>query len=115
MRERVENQLVDNMIAAYVDWRDTCRAVNNAYFGRAPPGSMPRSRSRGMPRRSTQRSLWPMSTPVWSGGSALWSRLTAIFRGRSIRRRGVRSHETCGLLGWPASARAGARFGERMA
>jgi hypothetical protein len=31
MRKRTESRLVDEMISAYVDWRDACRAVHAAY------------------------------------------------------------------------------------
>ncbi|HEY2437107.1 MAG TPA: hypothetical protein VGH93_07985 [Solirubrobacteraceae bacterium] len=31
MRKRLEKRLVDKMIDAYVDWRDACLAVNDAY------------------------------------------------------------------------------------
>jgi hypothetical protein len=31
MRNRIETQLVDGTIGAYVDWREACRAVHDAY------------------------------------------------------------------------------------
>jgi hypothetical protein len=31
MRKRTETRLVDNMISAYVDWREACRLVHDAY------------------------------------------------------------------------------------
>ena len=31
MRKRTEARLVDTMIGAYVDWRDACRLVHEAY------------------------------------------------------------------------------------
>jgi hypothetical protein len=31
MKKRLEKRLVDKMIDAYVDWRDACLAVNDAY------------------------------------------------------------------------------------
>jgi hypothetical protein len=31
MRKRTETRLVDEMIGAYVDWREACRAVQAAY------------------------------------------------------------------------------------
>ena len=31
MRKRTETRLVDGMIRAYVDWREGCRLVHNAY------------------------------------------------------------------------------------
>jgi hypothetical protein len=31
MRKRTETRLVDEMISAYVDWREACRAVHAAY------------------------------------------------------------------------------------
>ena len=31
MRKRSETRLVDSMISAYVDWRDACRVVRDAY------------------------------------------------------------------------------------
>ena len=31
MRKRTETQLVDTMIGAYVDWREACRLVHDAY------------------------------------------------------------------------------------
>ena len=31
MRKRTETRLVDSMISAYVDWRDACRLVHDAY------------------------------------------------------------------------------------
>jgi hypothetical protein len=31
MRKRTETRLVDRMIGAYVDWREACRLVHDAY------------------------------------------------------------------------------------
>jgi hypothetical protein len=31
MRKRTETRLVDSMIGAYVEWREACRLVNDAY------------------------------------------------------------------------------------
>ena len=31
MRKRTETRLVDRMISAYVDWREACRLVHDAY------------------------------------------------------------------------------------
>jgi hypothetical protein len=31
VRKRTETRLVDRMISAYVDWRETCRLVHDAY------------------------------------------------------------------------------------
>jgi hypothetical protein len=31
MRRRTETRLVDRMISAYVDWREACRLVHDAY------------------------------------------------------------------------------------
>ena len=31
MRKRTETRLVDRMISAYVDWREACRVVRDAY------------------------------------------------------------------------------------
>jgi hypothetical protein len=31
MRKRTETRLVDSMISAYVDWREACRLVDDAY------------------------------------------------------------------------------------
>jgi hypothetical protein len=31
MRKRTETRLVDTMIGAYVDWREACRVVHDAY------------------------------------------------------------------------------------
>jgi hypothetical protein len=31
MRKRTETRLVDRMIGAYVDWREECRLVHDAY------------------------------------------------------------------------------------
>jgi hypothetical protein len=31
MRKRTETRLVDRMISAYVDWREACRQVHDAY------------------------------------------------------------------------------------
>lgn len=31
MRKRTETQLVDRMINAYIDWREACRLVHEAY------------------------------------------------------------------------------------
>jgi hypothetical protein len=31
MRNRIDTQLVDTMIGAYVDWREACRLVHDAY------------------------------------------------------------------------------------
>jgi hypothetical protein len=31
MRKRTETRLVDTMISAYVDWREACRLVHDAY------------------------------------------------------------------------------------
>jgi hypothetical protein len=31
MRNRIETQLVDRTIGAYVDWREACREVQDAY------------------------------------------------------------------------------------
>jgi hypothetical protein len=31
MRKRTETRLVDGMISAYVDWREACRLVHDAY------------------------------------------------------------------------------------
>jgi hypothetical protein len=31
MRKRTETRLVDTMIGAYVDWREACRLVHDAY------------------------------------------------------------------------------------
>lgn len=31
MRDRLETRLVDRTIGAYVDWREACRAVHDAY------------------------------------------------------------------------------------
>ena len=31
MRKRTETRLVDRMISAYVDWREACHLVNDAY------------------------------------------------------------------------------------
>jgi hypothetical protein len=31
MRKRTETRLVDSMIGAYVDWREACGLVHNAY------------------------------------------------------------------------------------
>jgi hypothetical protein len=31
MRKRSETRLVDTMISAYVDWREACRVVHDAY------------------------------------------------------------------------------------
>jgi hypothetical protein len=31
MRRRTETRLVDTMIGAYVDWREACRLVHDAY------------------------------------------------------------------------------------
>ena len=31
MRKRTETRLVDSMISAYVDWREACRLVHDAY------------------------------------------------------------------------------------
>ena len=31
MRKRSETRLVDRMISAYVDWREACRLVHDAY------------------------------------------------------------------------------------
>ena len=31
MRNRIETQLVDRTIGAYVDWREACRVVHDAY------------------------------------------------------------------------------------
>lgn len=44
MRDRLETRLVDRTIGAYVDWREACRAVHDAYssWGRAtgPPARL---------------------------------------------------------------------------
>jgi hypothetical protein len=31
MRKRAESRLVDRMISAYVDWKEACRLVHDAY------------------------------------------------------------------------------------
>jgi hypothetical protein len=31
MRKRTETRLVDSMISAYIDWREACRVVDDAY------------------------------------------------------------------------------------
>jgi hypothetical protein len=31
MRKRTETRLVDSMISAYIDWREACRLVHDAY------------------------------------------------------------------------------------
>jgi hypothetical protein len=31
MRKRTETRLVDRMISAYIDWREACRLVHDAY------------------------------------------------------------------------------------
>jgi hypothetical protein len=37
MRKRTETRLVDRMIGAYVDWREACRLVHEAYRSWADP------------------------------------------------------------------------------
>jgi hypothetical protein len=44
MRKRTETRLVDSMISAYVDWREACRVVHDAYRSWASTTGGPRAR-----------------------------------------------------------------------
>jgi hypothetical protein len=59
MKTLRQERLVDALVEAYVDWRETCACVNDAYRSWA---SKP-SRSTCTWQRSTRNSTLPRSTP----------------------------------------------------
>src|ERR1700749_4259738 len=62
-----QERLVDELVEAYIDWRETCARVNDALRGRAQRARVATSRSSCIRPRSTPKSGPPRSTPGLSG------------------------------------------------